>query len=57
MMSINPDAHSTDEIDLVGWDVALARKGGMPPDRVLNCMPLPKIASHFYDRRRTRLAA
>ncbi|MGB3038328.1 MAG: PHP domain-containing protein [Methyloceanibacter sp.] len=27
MMSINPDAHSTDEIDLTHWGVEMARKG------------------------------
>jgi DNA polymerase (family 10) len=31
MMSINPDAHSTDEIDLTHWGVEMARKGGVPP--------------------------
>jgi hypothetical protein len=41
MMSINPDAHSTSEIDLTHWGVEMARKGGVPPDRVLNAMDLP----------------
>jgi histidinol phosphatase-like PHP family hydrolase len=30
MMSINPDAHSTDEIDLTHWGVEIARKGWRP---------------------------
>ena len=44
MMSINPDAHSTSEIDLTHWGVAVARKGGVPADRVLNCLSLARIA-------------
>ena len=38
MMSINPDAHSTREIDLTHWGVEMARKGGVPKERVLNCL-------------------
>src|SRR5438270_3685850 len=34
MFSINPDAHSTSEIDLVRWGVLMARKGGIPKERV-----------------------
>ena len=33
MMSINPDAHSTREIDLTHWGVEMARKGGVPQPR------------------------
>ena len=38
MLSINPDAHSTTEIDNIQWGIAMARKGGIPPERVINCM-------------------
>jgi DNA polymerase (family 10) len=38
MFSINPDAHSLEELGLTRWGVLIARKGGVPPDRVLNCM-------------------
>jgi len=47
MMSINPDAHSTDEIDLTHWGVEMARKGGVPPERVLNCLTLPAFKAHL----------
>ena len=30
LMSINPDAHSTRELDLTHWGVEMARKGGVP---------------------------
>ena len=40
IFSINPDAHSIRELDHMHWGVEMARKGGVPPDRVLNAMPL-----------------
>jgi DNA polymerase (family 10) len=47
MMSINPDAHSTGEIDLTHWGVEMARKGGVPRDRVLNCLELPQFTDYL----------
>ena len=38
MFSINPDAHSIAELDLTRWGVLMARKGGLPRERVLNCL-------------------
>jgi DNA polymerase (family 10) len=52
MMSINPDAHSIRELDHMHWGVEMARKGGIPPDRVLNAMPLAGILRHLKHRRR-----
>jgi DNA polymerase (family X) len=52
IMSINPDAHSTDEIDLTHWGVEMARKGGVPADRVLNCRDLGAFARHLRARRK-----
>jgi DNA polymerase (family X) len=52
MMSINPDAHSIRELDHVHWGVEMARKGGVPPDRVLNAMTLPQIIQYLRRRRR-----
>jgi DNA polymerase (family X) len=54
LMSINPDAHSTDEIDLTHWGVEMARKGGVPKERVLNCLDLPAFAALLKDRTRKR---
>jgi hypothetical protein len=51
-MSINPDAHSTDEIDHTHWGVEMARKGGVPKERVLNCLDLPRFAAFLAERRR-----
>jgi DNA polymerase (family 10) len=50
-MSINPDAHSTSEIDLTHWGVEMARKGGVPKERVLNCLTLPKLTAYLKKRR------
>jgi DNA polymerase (family X) len=53
ILSINPDAHSIRELDHIHWGVEMARKGGVPPDRVLNAMPLPKLLRHLQRRRQT----
>ena len=52
MFSINPDAHSVRELDLVRWGIAQARKGGIPKERVLNCMGRRELED-FLKRRRT----
>jgi DNA polymerase (family 10) len=54
MFSINPDAHSTDEIDNVQWGVLMARKGWVPKDRVLNCLSLPQFRRHLENRKKRR---
>jgi DNA polymerase (family 10) len=54
MLSINPDAHSIPELDLTHWGVAIARKGGVSKDRVLNCLSLPEISAFFAERKRRR---
>jgi hypothetical protein len=51
MMSINPDAHSTREIDLTHWGVEMARKGGVPKERVLNCLTKEEFATYLKGRR------
>jgi DNA polymerase (family 10) len=53
MMSINPDAHSVPELDHMRWGVEMARKGGVPPDRVLNAMTLPEITRYLRQKRRS----
>lgn len=53
MMSINPDAHSIPELDHMHWGVEMARKGGVPADRVLNAMSLADITRYLRQRRRS----
>jgi DNA polymerase (family 10) len=36
LISINPDAHATDELEYVRWGVAVARKGWLTPEQCLN---------------------
>jgi DNA polymerase (family X) len=50
MFSINPDAHSVAEIDLTHWGVEMARKGGVPKERVLNCLDLRRFAAYLGQR-------
>ncbi len=57
MMCINPDAHSTEEIDLTHWGVEMARKGGVPAERVLNCLTLAGFRKHLQQRKALAKAA
>jgi len=54
LFSINPDAHSTAEIDNVQWGVMMARKGAVPKDRVLNTMSLAQFEKHLRQRKERR---
>jgi DNA polymerase (family 10) len=44
LISINPDAHATDELANVKWGVKVARKGWLTPEHCLNAKPLPDFA-------------
>ena len=52
--AIDPDAHSTDEIDNVRWGVLMARKGAVPKDRVLNTLGLSAFEAHLAKRKAQR---
>jgi DNA polymerase (family 10) len=54
MFSINPDAHSTAELDLMRWGVAMARKGGLTKQRIINCMSADAVTAWFRTRREKR---
>jgi DNA polymerase (family 10) len=52
--SINPDAHSTSEIaSSTRWGLAIARKSGMPADRVINTLDRDSFA-HWLEARKKR---
>lgn len=53
MLSINPDAHSIPELDHMHWGVEMARKGGVPADRVLNAMTIAEITRYLRQKRRS----
>lgn len=40
MISIDPDAHSIQEIDNIRWGVSAARKGGLTPEMTWNAQPV-----------------
>ena len=54
LFSINPDAHSTEEIDNIQWGVLMARKGAVPKERVLNALGRAEFRAHLDSRRRQR---
>ena len=56
VLSINPDAHSVAELDLVKWGTAVARKGGVTKAQVLNAMSLEQIRKHLHRRRGLRVS-
>ena len=43
LFSINPDAHSIREIDLIKYGVIMGRKGGLRNSEVINCYDLAKF--------------
>ena len=56
LFGINPDAHSTEEIDNTQWRVLMARKGAVPKGQVLNALSLPEFRAHLQ-RRKVRMRA
>ena len=56
LISINPDAHATDELQYVRWGVAAARKGWLTADQCLNAKPLDAFA-HWLEARHVSSAA
>jgi DNA polymerase (family 10) len=56
LFSIDPDAHSTDEIDNLQWGVLMARKGGVPKERVINALDLAHFKAHLEARKTRRKA-
>lgn len=53
LFSINPDAHTKDSIDEINYGIRIARKGGIQPEEVINCMDL-KSFKEFLNRKAGR---
>jgi DNA polymerase (family 10) len=53
MISVNPDAHSINEIGNIRWGIEAARKGGLTKDMTWNAMPLKKIEAWLEKRNRS----
>lgn len=45
--AINPDAHSTEGYDFLRMGAAIARKGWLGPEQVLNTWPLDRVAARL----------
>ena len=54
LLSINPDAHSIRELQLVRWGVRIARKGGLTEQNVLNALSVSQLLQHLKARRARR---
>lgn len=52
LLAINPDAHSTSEIDLVRWGVDMARKGGVGKAKILNCLDRKEFEEFLKERKK-----
>lgn len=51
--SIIPDAQSVPEFDHMHWSIEMARKGGVPPDRILNAIGCRRSPRYFRQKRRS----
>ena len=49
LISINPDAHATGELEYVRWGVAVARKGGLTAEHCLNAKSLADFKDWIAD--------
>jgi len=56
MVSIDPDAHSVEGIDLVKYGVLASQKGGLTKDRNLSSMGLAAFEAFLAARRKNRIA-
>ena len=52
MISVNPDAHSINEIDNIRWGIAAGRKGGLTRTMTWNAMSVKDIQSWLKKRRK-----
>ena len=49
--SINPDAHSTAELELIGYGIDAARKGGLEAAAILNALDLETLRARLSVRK------
>jgi DNA polymerase (family 10) len=50
LLSINTDAHQPDDLDLSFFGVAIARRGWVPPDQIINTWPPKKLLAWLANR-------
>lgn len=54
MLSINPDAHSTDGLQDMQYGVAVGRKGGLTKNMTFNALTLPEIKAWLINRKQQK---
>ncbi|MDA1027564.1 MAG: helix-hairpin-helix domain-containing protein [Bacteroidetes bacterium] len=52
LVSINPDAHSVDQLDLMKWGALVARKGGLTASQCLNALTAPQFDAFLQAKRK-----
>lgn len=52
LLSINPDAHSTEGYHDMRYGVLMGRKGGLSKEMTFNAFSLEQVAAHFEQRKR-----
>jgi DNA polymerase (family 10) len=57
LVSIAADAHSARELDYLNYGVSIARRAGLRPDQVLNCMGLSDLLRWLEHRKQRAMAA
>ncbi|MPZ89572.1 MAG: DNA polymerase/3'-5' exonuclease PolX [Nitriliruptorales bacterium] len=55
LLTISCDAHSVGDLDNLGYGVATAQRGWVPPDRVLNCWDLDRLLDMVNAKRGSRM--
>jgi DNA polymerase (family X) len=55
LISINPDAHNMDDLQMVAYGVAVARKAGLEKKHIFNALVVEEVKAHF-EKRKARAA-
>src|SRR5690606_31951923 len=51
MLSVNPDAHHTAELEYLRYGNLVARKGGLTAENCFNCLSKEQVAEYFSTRK------
>jgi len=51
MLSVNPDAHHTAELEYLRYGNLVARKGGLTAENCFNCLSQDQVAEYFLTRK------
>ena len=54
MLSINPDAHTTDEFHNIKYGVLVAQKGGLPPEKNLSSFSRKEFEDYLEKTRKAK---